>query len=81
MVDSDSHSESDGFAGNHRPFVQTCAWKHERNHEHEDDKLCAVPGTYRMTYFPQFNRIFTHEPRSLVTSSTLTTYSFDMNFG
>lgn len=35
MVEAGSHAETDGFAGNQRPFLQTCLWKHERNIQHE----------------------------------------------
>lgn len=35
MVDSDSITEADGFAGDHRPSLQTYQWKHERNHRHD----------------------------------------------
>lgn len=35
MVDSDSHTESDGFAGNQRPFIPTYSWKHQTNFRHE----------------------------------------------
>ena len=36
MVDSNSHSETDGFPGNHRPFLQVHPWKHHRDFQHEE---------------------------------------------
>lgn len=35
MVDSKSHTESDGCPGSPWPFVQIYPWKHQRNIQHE----------------------------------------------
>lgn len=31
MVDADTHTEVDGYAGDQRPVLQTCPRKHETN--------------------------------------------------